>query len=169
MANKFHREMSEQSWSKEVEEVQRLLDARGLHAALRYLNERTPYRFTGLYRFEGDTLRSVALFDRWSPETLTGADAPTGQTFCAIVRDAGDSLAVMDGRVDVRFPWMTANPVACYCGVLLRDKQGAPAGTLCHFDLQRCEPPTSEFDLLRQLRELFAQFVIAEPGAPVQA
>ena len=32
----------------------------GVHAALRYLNSRTPHRFTGVYRYDGDVLRNMA-------------------------------------------------------------------------------------------------------------
>lgn len=43
------------------------LRQRGLHAALGLLNAATPYRLTGVYRFDGDLVRSVALFDRKNP------------------------------------------------------------------------------------------------------
>ena len=38
--------------------------------------------------------------------------------------------------------------MASYCGVLLRDSEGAPFGTLCHFDLVPCEVPASEMPLM---------------------
>lgn len=133
----------------DLAQFQRALDGEGVHAALTLLNGRTPYRFTGVYRFEGDTLRNISLVDRWSPQEERGADAPMEETFCAIVRSRGDELTVSDGRGDDRFPWMADNAVASYCGVLLRDADGVPFGTLCHFDLQRCEPPASELALMR--------------------
>jgi hypothetical protein len=133
----------------EVDRFKAELHAGGLHAALANLNGRTPYRFTGVYRFDGDMLRNVQLFDRWHPGEAQGADAPMRETFCALVKQVGDVLAVTDGRSDERFPWMMDNAVVCYCGALIRDDEGEAYGTLCHFDLQRCEPPGSELSVLR--------------------
>jgi hypothetical protein len=135
--------------SQDLDRFRSVLGGEGLYAALGYLNGRTPFRFTGVYRFDGETLRNVKLYDRWEPTGETGADAPMQETFCAIVRQQGDGLQVSDGRSDERFPWMQANAVVCYCGALIRDGDGDPFGTVCHFDLQRCEPPKSELDLLR--------------------
>lgn len=52
------------------------LQQHGVHAALRYLNDRTPHRYTGIFRFNGDVLRSEALFDRYHPSEQKGADTP---------------------------------------------------------------------------------------------
>jgi hypothetical protein len=143
----------------ELQEVRASLARGGLHAALRYLNGRTPFRFTGVYRFDGDMLRNVSLFDRWAPDVTEGADAPLSQTFCALVRDAGDTLQVDDGRTDPRFPHMASNAVVSYCGALLRDAHGEPYGTLCHFDVRRCEPSRSELVLLEAASPLLYEFL----------
>jgi hypothetical protein len=141
--------MIESEPSGELSALQQALDEQGLHAALAYLNSRTPFRFTGVYRFDGDTLRNVCLFDRWSPAARQGADAPMAQTFCAIVAQHPEGLQVDDGRSDERFPWMADNAVISYCGTLLRDQTGAAFGTLCHFDVQRCQPSHQELALLQ--------------------
>jgi hypothetical protein len=57
----------------------------GLHTALRYLNSRTPHRFTGVYRYDGEVLRNMALFDRSAPETQRGIDIPMADAYCANV------------------------------------------------------------------------------------
>jgi hypothetical protein len=137
-----------------MDALRKVLDASGLHAALRYLNGRTPYRFTGVYRYEGETLRNVALFDRWTPESLKGSDAPMNETFCAIVRGEGAWLEVGHGPDDERFPWMHANAVVCYSGALIRDASGEPYGTLCHFDVNRVQQTTSDVALLQQAGRL---------------
>ena len=63
--------------SDELTQVSEALRAGGLHAALALLNARTVHRFTGIYRYDGDTLRNVALFDRFAPDDVEhGADAP---------------------------------------------------------------------------------------------
>ncbi len=130
-----------------------------LHAALALLNARTVHRFTGVYRYDGDTLRNVALFDRFAPDSKHGGDAPMVATYCAIVPSVGDSLEVTDGRSDSRFPWMQDNPVVYYCGVQIRDHAGAPIGTLCHYDLQRCEMPSSELPLMGVLAPLLYEAI----------
>lgn len=141
--------MTEEEMLRELDSVRRMLEQSGLHAALGYLNGRTSYRFTGIYRYDGDTLRNVALFDRWTPHEPKGADAPMRETFCAIVRDSGEWLEVENGHEDERFPWMQQNDVVCYSGALIRDPQGGAFGTLCHFDVQRCQPAASEIALLQ--------------------
>lgn len=141
--------MAEVERTEELATLRSELLEHGLRAGLDYLNGRTAYRFTGIYRYDGDTLRNVALFDRWSPGAGQGADAPMQETFCAIVRDRGEWLEVGHGPDDSRFPWMQNNDVVCYCGVLIRDEAGEPFGTVCHFDVQRCQPARSEVELLR--------------------
>jgi hypothetical protein len=155
----------------EVAELQNTLEEDGLHAALAFLNGRTPFRFTGVYRFDGEMLRNVCLFDRWSPGDIQGADAPMAETFCAIVRRArDDALEVDDGRSDERFPWMANNAVVSYCGALLRDSEGRPYGTLCHFDVQHCEPSRHELSLLKEAAPLVYRFLSdAAPPSGVDA
>ena len=145
--------------SDELAQVSEALRAGGLHAALALLNARTVHRFTGIYRYDGDTLRNVALFDRFAPDVEQGADAPMAATYCAIVPRVGESLEVSDGRSDTRFAWMQDNPVVYYCGVLIRDQAGTVIGTLCHYDLQRCETRSSELPLMGAAAPLLYQAI----------
>ena len=148
----------------ELERLATALDSGGLPAALRLLNERTPFRFTGVYRFDGDTLRNVALFDRWTPAQTLGHDAPMNETFCAITAGSNAPLEVGDGHQDARFPWMQANSVESYCGTPIRDGGGHPLGTLCHFDLKPCESVSSELPLLAHAASLFRPFLDVRPA-----
>jgi hypothetical protein len=141
-----------------------LLQSRGLHAALDMLNSRTPHRYTGVYRYDGDMLRNVLLFDRWDEAVRGGPDAPMAQTFCAIVPGAGATLEVVDGRADERFPWMHENPVVSYCGALIRDRLGQVFGTVCHFDLRPCEAGSSQLPLLLACTDLIYGNLF--PGGP---
>lgn len=134
--------------SDQLIQVTEALRTGGLRTALALLNARTVHRFTGVYRYDGDTLRNVALFDRFQPDVEQGGDAPMVATYCAIIPTVGDSLEVTDGRSDARFPWMQDNAVVYYCGVQIRDDAGEPIGTLCHYDLQRCETRSSELQLM---------------------
>jgi GAF domain-containing protein len=146
--------------TEDLSRFQLALQSAGLFEGLRYLNGRTPFRFTGVYRFDGDTLRNVALFDRWTPLVRQGADAPVEETFCAIVKQVGDAVQVSDGRTDSRFPWMADNAVVSYCGALIRDAQGRAVGTLCHFDRQPVEPPSSELALLKAAAPLVVHYLL---------
>ena len=127
-----------------IDVFEQTLRSSGLHVALGVLNARTTHRFTGVYRYDGDWLRNVALFDRWNSQAAGGADAPMRETFCAIVPTQGAALEVVDGSTDPRFPWMSENAVVSYCGALIRSESGDPFGTLCHFDTSRCEAASSQ-------------------------
>lgn len=121
----------------------------GLRAALRYLNSRTPHRFTGVYRYDGDMLRNVALFDRSEPEKQRGSDIPMADAYCANVGRNREPLEFADARGDGRFSYLPESPVVCYSGVLISSPEGEPYGTLCHYDIRHCEVRTSDVPLLK--------------------
>lgn len=124
------------------------LDEGGIAAALRFLNQRTAHRYTGVFRFDGEMLRSVALVDRWQPEVDRGDDVPLAEAFCAHLESTGQPLAVTDGRADPRTPWMANSNVASYCGAVIQDADGSRWGALCHFDHSPCESKDSDVPLL---------------------
>ena len=153
-----------------LQEFQTTLDAKGIHAALVFLNKRTAHRFTGVYRYDGEMLRNVALVDKFAPDSKTGGDVTMGDAYCALVRDAGlgDELVFDDAAEDPRFDAKTGSPVVSYCGVLLRDAKGRPFGTLCHYDVRRCQAPSHDTALLhaagpRLMEGLRASGLIVEP------
>jgi len=139
----------------EVGEFTTLLQQQGVHAALEYLNHRTPHRYTGLFRFNGDVLHSEALFDRNQPNVQQGFDAPLATTYCALVGIQQVPLHIIDATQDPR--GLVHSPTISYCGVLIRDAQGHPYGTLCHYDLQRCQERTTDVPLLEAAAALFYQ------------
>jgi hypothetical protein len=120
----------------------------GLISALRFLNQRTSHRFTGVFRFDGDMLRSVALVDKWLPGVERGDDVPLAQAYCAHLKRTGEPLEVEDGATDPRTPWMRQSPVVSYCGSVIRDAAGSPWGALCHFDTAYCQARATELPLL---------------------
>ena len=138
---------------------QDLLHEAGLHGALRFLNGRTPHRFTGVSRYDGPMLRNVGLFDQFNPEDVRGEDAPIEHTFCSLVPGFGGALAFSDSANDPRVAHVDT-PVVSYCGVLLRDDDGSPLGTLCHFDLKPCEPRTSDLQFLETLAPILQRTVM---------
>jgi hypothetical protein len=42
------------------EKFKKILAPGGLEAAMRWLNDRVPYRYTAIFAFEGDILRNVS-------------------------------------------------------------------------------------------------------------
>ena len=124
-----------------------LLAERGVHAALAFLNARTPHRYTGIFRFDGDFLRNEFLFDQFDASVRRGEDAPLERTWCALIDASGAPLEFDDVRASG-----LASPdggrVKSYCGIAIRDRSGRPVGTLCHFDEHPCEPRLSDQPLL---------------------
>ncbi|MBO0360566.1 hypothetical protein J0X19_21570 [Hymenobacter sp. BT186] len=125
----------------------------GTHQALEYLNSRTPHRYTGVFRFDGEMLRNEALFDRYQPAVRQGEDVPLAVTYCALVGRQQAPLQILDALTDPQAAGVET-PVISYCGVLIRDAQGRAYGTLCHYDLQRCQERTTDLPLLEEAARL---------------
>lgn len=120
----------------------------GLLAALRFLNNRTPHRHTGVFRFDGDMLRNVALVDKWDAAVNHGEDVPIAAAYCAHLHATGEPLEVADGATDHRVPWMSTGAIVSYCGAVIFNLNGQPWGALCHFDVARCDAKDSDMPLL---------------------
>jgi CheY-like chemotaxis protein/nitrogen-specific signal transduction histidine kinase len=143
----------------------KILSTQGLHDALRFLNSRTPHRFTGLYRFEPPTLHNIALFDSETPGATKGADAPMAETYCSIVGKHERGFTSEDTRHDDRLRTHPARTtIISYCGVLLRDAEGRPFGTLCHFDLVPSEVPIREMPLMEAAAPLLMDVIARDPS-----
>ncbi|MEO5821222.1 MAG: hypothetical protein ABIT71_12025 [Vicinamibacteraceae bacterium] len=148
-----------------VQEVQSRLEESGLHGALALLNSRTPHRFTGAYRYDGEVLRNEGLYDRFSPEGVRGEDVPMPLAYCALVGERNAGLEFADAREDPRFAWKPGSPVVSYCGALMRDESGRPYGTLCHFDALRCEPNMTELEQLEKVAPLIFRWLRARSAS----
>ena len=132
---------------EELRDFKGALKSKGVPGALRFLNARTPHRFTGVYRYDGTFLRNIALFDQYDPEVSRGDDFPMKDAPCACVADHGGRLVVTEFLSDPRFGRSFA-PIVSYCGALIRTPDGAPFGTVCHFDTKPCETPPENALLL---------------------
>lgn len=142
---------------REIGEFTSILQQQGIHAALHYLNGRTPHRYTGIFRFDGDMLRNEALYDRYQPSLQRGEDAPMSATYCSLVGRQQAPLEITDATTDLRVRGVIITPVVSYCGVLIRTAQGQPYGTLCHYDMQRCQERTTDQPLLEAAAALLYQ------------
>lgn len=131
----------------EVVAFTQVLQQEGAHAALGYLNSRTPHRYTGVFRFEGQFSRNVVLFDRYDLLVQHGQDVPLIEAFCSLVGREQVPVQVIDASLDPR-AWEINTLVVSYCGVLMRDPQGGIYGTLCHYDLELCQALAMNLPLL---------------------
>jgi CheY-like chemotaxis protein len=132
-----------------VRDFQAVLAARGLQESLGFLNRRAPYRFTGVYEFDGGTRRNLGLFDRLEPKRVLGEPAPLRETFCSIVETSRQPVVVADASTDPRTVELPAGAgVQSYCGVLLRRLDGTPFGSLCHFDLAAIPAAPAALEML---------------------
>lgn len=146
------------------------LEARGLHAALGVLNAAVDFRFTGVYRFEGDLVVSVALFDRENSELRIGEDVRLLESYCRMTAVDGDRCAIEDSNADHRLAEHAARmAVHSYGAVLLRNPDGTPLGTLCHFDIRPRPLDDSIFALLEAVRPDIEDAVLARRGIPERA
>ena len=132
----------------DLQSFRQVLDEGGLRDALLFLNRRTPHRFTGIFRFDGDMLRNVMLVDKWDPEVAQGEDVPLAAAYCAHLHRTGELLEVENGHTDERTPWMADSPVASYCGAVIPGDDGHPWGALCHFDPAPCDRKDSDMPLI---------------------
>ena len=112
-----------------------MLDGRGLCGAIRWLNERAPYRYTAVFAFAGDTLRNVCLVDKENADIVSCPDCPISNSYCTYIRQSGSQFIVESSLTDSRVeghPKRTS--YQCYYGVPLFDRDGRLIGTVCHFD-----------------------------------
>lgn len=146
-----------------VTDLAAVLAQGGLIEALRALNARTSFRFTGLYRYDGPMLRNVALVDRLDAQVIQGADAPIETTFCGLVGKERSSFVTSDSRLDPRVVDLPLNAtVLAYCGALVRNADGTPFGSLCHFDFEPREIPVDEVAMLEAFAPTLAKTVAVD-------
>ena len=136
----------------------------GLFGLLRQLNATTPYRFTGIYRFDGRWVRSVRLFDREHPETEFGSDVLWDESYCRIASEDGEACEIVDSLLDARVATHVARQsVQCYVAVLLRKPDGSHYGTLCHYDVVPRRRTAGAADDLRLVRPIVEQALTTPP------
>ena len=142
------------------------LQRSGVLAALAFLNERTRFRYTGVYHADPPVLRNVQLFDRENPHlNLSGAVVQLGETYCGITRETNAPVTIADSLQDPRLRAHAAREsVLSYVGVPIRLNNGRPWGTLCHFDVRPRLLAPAELHILEAAAPLFARW-LTETGA----
>ena len=149
------------SLSRDLETFSAILRAEGPDAALAYLNEGVPHRFSAVYRFAGPLLRNVLFHDKageMRPEFL--AAVPFDASFCQFVLRDG-VFRTDDSAADARLkghPYQGV--VVSYHSVPLMNHSGEPWGTLSHFDLASQPLSDDEFELLKSAAKLLPSFLV---------
>lgn len=131
--------------------LHRVLDEQGIVALLRLLNARTPHRFTGIYRYDPPILRNVHLVDAFDPETRRGDDVAMADAYCVMVGEERRSVVFDDALCDPRIAVRGNSPVISYCGTLLVTSDGRLFGSLCHYDVRRCEENVNDVTVLEAM------------------
>ncbi len=140
------------------EQFSRTLQTDGLRAGLRFLLERTDYRFIGIFRFKDGEARAVVHFDREQPAQLTSDVVPDTATYCCYVRDSAGSFTTVDSLADARTEGHPAREVVrAYCGIPVITPEGELLGTLCHYDEVPRDPAQVDLELMLQVCALLAR------------
>lgn len=137
-----------------------VLDTRGLHAGLKFLNGPVAHRYTGVFQLNNGVFRNVDLYDKEGevmPEFL--AEVPLTDSFCQfVIRDGvfcTDNTSA-DRRLDGH---KYQGVLLTYHGVLVVDNKGELSGTLCHFDADSRKLPDEYFTILQQAARIIPPYL----------
>ncbi|MDB5928574.1 MAG: guanylate cyclase [Polaromonas sp.] len=123
-------------------------DAGGLAGALHFLNARTSYRYTAIYRLEGQMMRNIELYDRLGEQSAALSEVPLGDSFCQFVMNQ-NGFATPNSADDRRLDGHPYQGVLnAYFGLPLSRGPGTIYGTFCHFDFEPRNLEDSEICLL---------------------
>jgi GAF domain-containing protein len=156
----------------EIEEavgrVRSLLGGADIDAALRYVNGRTRFRFTGIFQVDPPVLRNVRLIDRENPTlNISGAVSTLDIGYCGIACSTRAPFVTGNAREDARLQSHPArDSMVSYAGVPIRMPGGMTWGTLCHFDGRPRLIAEQEIPILEALTPLIAAWLARNWGNP---
>ena len=137
--------------NSDLSRFETLLSTEGLHAALKFLNQRVPHRFTAVYRLDDLVLRVVDMVDKDGLNDMQLESVPLGDSFCQFALRDGSFLTAGSGgdsRLDGH-PYQGV--VESYVGLPLARADGELFGTFCHFDLAGRPVNDEEYTFLTQV------------------
>lgn len=133
--------------------------------AMRYMNSLTPFRFTGIYRFDGMSVANVHLFDRQCGFGSDGSVAPVSSTFCLWINESLSVVQMTDSMTDPRaFGHPKREVVRSYCGGPICGEEGELVGTICHFDYEPRDIPAGLLAMLDAIGPSLHSIVAADPA-----
>ena len=126
----------------------------GLYGALGYLNRRTSFRYTAIYRLDGQMMRNIFLYDRLGENPTHLAEVPLVDSFCQFVLE-DNGFNTVNSANDARLLGHPYQGVLnSYFGLPLSRAAGTIYGTLCHFDFEPMKISDSEIALLEAVSTL---------------
>src|ERR1700680_3834492 len=139
-------------------EFKTVLKAHGLWAAMRWLNDRVPYRFTAIFAFDADMLRNICMVDKENEKITNCYDQPITESYCMYIYRSAQRFSVEEASRDMR---VAAHPkrrnVQCYYGIPLFGSTGEMLGTVCHFDSMPVRVTEDVATVLDDLAPLIAE------------
>jgi GAF domain-containing protein len=147
-----------------TQQFQATIDAQGLRGAMQWLNQQVPYRFTAIFRFDGDMLRNVCFVDKQNPELISCTDQPITDSYCIYIYRTHEEFSVEASLTDLR---VADHPkrqgYQCYYGIPLFDHDNRMLGTVCHFDEQPILVTEAIVSTLDELGQLISDAAFLKP------
>jgi GAF domain-containing protein len=141
-----------------LQKFKRTLEAGGLDAAMRWLNDRVPYRYTAIFAFDGEMLRNICLIDKENSKITNCPDQPITESYCMYIHRSREFFTTEQASLDKR---VEGHPkqrnVQCYYGLPLFDSNGKMLGTVCHFDHMPVRITEAVAEALDDLAPLIAE------------
>src|SRR5688572_1178134 len=107
---------------RSLQELKLILTCQGVRAALIYMNQRTSHRFSAIFRFDDETLRSVYFYDRLNPGAEHIDELPVEASYCVFIRRTGNPFEVEASLTDPRVQdHPKRNTIQSYTGMPLLD------------------------------------------------
>jgi GAF domain-containing protein len=123
----------------------------GIEAGLKFLNARTAYRYTAIYRLEGAMMRNIYLYDRLGQAVSDFAKVPLGDSFCQFVMAEGGFCTSDSGQDERLLGHPYRGVLNAYFGLPLSRKAGTLYGTFCHFDFKPIVIDDREIEFLQSV------------------
>ncbi|MDB5885791.1 MAG: hypothetical protein JWR74_1962 [Polaromonas sp.] len=146
--------MESQDLNQQLVDFAQAVNSQGLHGALRFLNARTAYRYSAVYRLDGQMMRNIHIYDRQGENTADLNEVPLGDSFCQFVM-AENGFATANSATDPRLLGHAYQGILnAYFGLPLSRKPGTIYGTFCHFDFQAIQLPDSEIPFIEAAADM---------------
>lgn len=142
--------------SAALNQLQHLVNAGELRAALQELNRLAGCRFTAFFRFDDDGLRNLVFVDRDDHQAAQMETVPVEQSYCQYVLDSQAAFVVSDAMSDDRLAdHVKRQVVRSYFGYPIKVDGAAVFGSLCHFDFNVVAVREDVLELTRAFAEGF--------------
>ena len=138
--------------------VRSVLAKHGIRPALALLNDRTPYRYTAIYKLTGETMDAVHVFARGSEYRPWLKAVPLDKSFCEFAIREGE-FATHHASRDQGLVSPYDGLVESYYGRVLRREDGTLYGSFIHFDVEPRSIAEEEVAFLQDVIPLFLDYL----------